>query len=440
VCGKTLAAADAMLRKVGLQAVPSTGPASSTDAPLADEGCQLPEAGASVAKGTPVTVILKQVPPPTTGTTTGTTTSTSTDGGSPNSTTISKLPAVAGLTGAAAAALLARDGVPVKFVRTLSSTDQPGTVLGVDPTTPKELPAGEPVPLIVSAGAPKLAYDDGHEVFILGSNAGDQPVGLTPSVPTDELQPTLNDTGTLVAFRAVPAGQKIGKISVADTATQSAAVVTTDAADYHRPSFAPAKNSDLLAVIRQPADGKLGDGDLCFIHARKPGVPKCIADTTWNITRPSWSPDGRAILVVASNRKNPAEAGVLEYVSAKPFSAAPRDWKPKGLVVHGSVWFAAWSPDGTRVAYSVKSSGGYQLFLAPVQNGVPGQAVSVPQTQACEMAWRSDGRLALSQYDCESSQVGQIVLIDPAQPAAQTRLAGRGLDPAWQPIVIPQGG
>src|SRR5262249_49151633 len=149
VCGGTVAAADAALRGAGLTMVVTPAPPASTTALLAASGCQLPEANGQKGKvGTPVTVILAPVTTTSTGTAAATTTRKSGGGNA--------LPVVKGLAAAAGVAALAKRGRTFGFVRTLSG-EKPGTVLGVDGTPGPN----EPVPLLVSTGAPSLVYDDG---------------------------------------------------------------------------------------------------------------------------------------------------------------------------------------------------------------------------------------------------------------------------------------
>jgi hypothetical protein len=107
-----------------------------------------------------------------------------------------------------------------------------------------------------------------------------------------------------------------------------------------------------VAFIRGQPDGTRDD--LCFQPvAGAGGPPSCIEDAERDVSRPAWSPNGRAILVVASD----AGAGQVElllYTTSTPSSPRAADWVSQGLVtdaLHGKrsgdeVWGVAWGPDG----------------------------------------------------------------------------------------------
>ena len=58
--------------------------------------------------------------------------------------------------------------------------------------------------------------------------------------------------------------------------------------------------------------------------------------------------------------------------------------------------------------------------------------------RSSSVAWRPDGQeLAVTRMDDCGGKTGDIVGVDPANPAAQIPLAvGAGSDPAWQPIDL----
>src|SRR5207244_1799614 len=90
----------------------------------------------------------------------------------------------------------------------------------------------------------------------------------------------------------------------------------------------------------------------------------CIVAPDASVDRPAWSPDGRAILVVAADPVGPNQTELLAYTSVRPSSPRAADWRSQGLVTDGlhgklageGVAFAAFSPDGTRVAFAANWS------------------------------------------------------------------------------------
>ncbi len=187
------------------------------------------------------------------------------------------------------------------------------------------------------------------------------------------------------------------------------------------------------------------DYDLCFARLdRSQQVPRCIADRDVNVSRPAWSPDGRSLLVTASDG---TQTELLLHTSVVPSSGSPADWTPQGLVTDGmhgerrsdQVLSSAFSPDGSRLAFSANwRSATFTLWTVPVANGVIGaEAEQQPFVAACELAWRPDGaELAVTQRNRTCDERGRIVRVDPAAPNAQTllsRLDAASGNPVWAP-------
>jgi hypothetical protein len=221
--------------------------------------------------------------------------------------------------------------------------------------------------------------------------------------------------------------------------------------DDRRPAFSPDGKS--IAFIRRTTDsaGKT-DGDLCFVRTSSTlRQGSCIKDPAFNVDRPSWSPDGRAILVVATDPKDANQTELGEYTSAKPFSTSPADWQWQGLItdkMHGTkagegVLFAAFSPDGTQVAivanWAATNLSLFKIFTAGWSSGQMANPKGVtPAIRACEVAWRSDsGELAVTAADNCSSGQGALVRVKLSDPGTVTTLRAAGAqNPAWQFVTL----
>jgi dipeptidyl aminopeptidase/acylaminoacyl peptidase len=221
--------------------------------------------------------------------------------------------------------------------------------------------------------------------------------------------------------------------------------------DDRRPAFSP--DGKVIAFIRRTPTASGGvDGDLCFVRTSSTlRQGSCIKDPNFNVDRPAWSPDGRAILLVATDPTDPNQTELGEYTSAKPNSSSPVDWQWQGLItdkMHGKkpgegALYAAFAPDGTQVAivanWGATNLALFRIFTASWSNGQLGTPKGVaPSIRACEVAWRSDsGELAVIAADNCSSGQGALVRVKLSDPGTVTTLRAAGAqNPAWQFVQL----
>jgi dipeptidyl aminopeptidase/acylaminoacyl peptidase len=292
-----------------------------------------------------------------------------------------------------------------------------------------------------------VAFDDGNDVKVMNGANGKKVKPLAASTDTED-EPSWQPHGTLLAYRRGPAGDPTsGSIWIANTKRPAASTRRlTTGADDRRPVFSA--DGKVLAFVRGTPRG---DHDLCLLPIAAPAQVSCLMDANVNVDRPTWSPDGKAILTIATDPADPGQWELFLYTTAKPFSARAGRWSPKGIVtdgMHGKrqsdvVLYASWAPDGTQVAFTANwgspNPSFYSAFLAPATPAGLGEALPFkPKLQACEVAWRPDSKeLALMQADDCGGAIGAVVRVDPTKPSVQIPL--RNVDagnPAWQPIDL----
>jgi hypothetical protein len=416
--GLTAAQAAAVLRTAGLTA----GPALPERAPAgAVVASQLPAAGQRLPAGTAVTVFLRSrragdralSPQPA--------------GGQD-----ARVPAVEGRDVNAYAGAVAATGLVPKVIRAVDPAPA-GTLVAVRPKPGTSLTAGEPVRLLVAAGVPRLAFDNGAVVRLFDPRSGRTVREASPPQGT-AVEPAWAPDGRRVLYRV---GRRL--LLVSARLGDSGRVVYDGADKFAAAAFAPGAAASVVALVRRTGS----DGDLCFARAGEGDLrPRCAADARWDLGRQiSWRPGGRELLVFGVRRGHPREFGMLRYRSARPFSTNPRDWHGR-LATDASqsgrgVIGAAYAPNGSDVAL-VTNIGleRFQLLITRAGDLRSPAARALP-LRACEAAWRPDGgELAVVQSDDACSRpLGQIVRVNPRAPRRAVTVSSGGRHPAYQPLT-----
>jgi len=417
-------------------AVPIPPPAPGQAAPGAEAGAG-PEAGGPVQEDQTV-----EAPPP------------------PEGTEPVAVPDVTGSSPTDAAQAVSDAGLVFEQVNVVEGT--PDTVAGQDPAPETEVAAGAVVRVFVGGGtAPNVAFDSAGDIQVIDSEGIAQPPLLADPTAL-ESQPTFSRDGSLVVFRRGTAD--INNPNLASSAEIWAATpgdpasvrpLTNAGFGDRRPAVSP----DGLAVAFVSNRGTpVGDTDLCFAATNQAQAqPTCVADPSTSVSRPTWAPGGNAIIVTASDAAAPGQTELQLYTSQVPNSPNAQTWTAVPTLLtdafHGQdggeqVLEAEFSPDGQVIAFSANwQDQTFKLHLAgfDAQAGVVSQPQVQVQVAACEIGWRPDGaELVVVQRDSFCNDRGQIVRIDPRDPAAQRALTDVGANsdnPTFAPVApAPFGG
>src|SRR5215217_4863028 len=179
------------------------------------------------------------------------------------------LPALAGAPVAEAAQKAADAGLVPEQVNQFSDKKK-GELIGTEPPGGTKLPAGSKVKLLVSAGFPSLAFDDGKNVKLV-NGANGKSLGAIAKGSQIETDPTFSFDGTKVAFR----GGK--RVFVKDLEKKDATPValTSESEQFSDLAWAPTLDSNVLAMLRKKGE----DQDLCVGQITGDGMePECIPD------------------------------------------------------------------------------------------------------------------------------------------------------------------
>jgi beta-lactam-binding protein with PASTA domain len=453
IVGFTPQTADSTLIAAGL----SLGAVSPKLDPNGKIASQIPAPPASVPKGTAVAVFLQ--PPAAAGAGSSTTSANTTSSGSASgsgSGSASKggsssgsapksasggaaakpivIPAIAGSLMAAAQQLSHLGLVPTSTQQ--FSTAPPGKLVGTVPPAGQSLPAGTKVTLVVSAGFPELAYDNGTSIRIVNGASGKSAVTVPPS-QAQQLEASWSPDATHIVYV-----QGNGQLMLLDASKPGGQpfVLTPPGSNDHVPSFAPTNASHVVAFVSGGGQNKLCFGTV----GNFPLNPSCTSHPGWSLGRQvAWSPDGTKILVFGSEVGHPDVFGLIEFVSNVKNSEQASDWGQGTVVTNTSkpgqgVIDGAFSPDGGRLAMIANFGGSnFRLILAKPTDFALGHA-QITSIDACQLSWRPDGKeIAVVQAQpCAPGAVGDVYGIDPSNPGSLTPIATQAEYPTWQPVTL----
>jgi len=347
------------------------------------------------------------------------------------------LPALAGLGAAAAAQKAAEAGLVPEKVNQFSGKKK-GTLIGTIPPAGTKLKEGAKIKLLVSAGFPQLAFDDGENVLLANGANGKRLPAIAKS-SQEETDPAWSFDGTQVAY----AGDRRVFLKDQSKPDEPATPLTPADEVYSDLAWAPTLDVNLLAMFRdRSAEKNNTDQDLCLLQITKSREPaQCIENPDVNVLKNvRWAPDGKSIYAAANK---PGDVfGIVRYTSKKAFSPDAKDWKGKfvtdvSIPGKGVIDFSI-SPDGKRMAAVANfETDSFQLYLGKPKDVLLAEA-KAQNVRACKVAWRSDGlELVVVQADelCFDSN-GQLARMPVDQPTRQQALGPSGDNPAFQPLTL----
>jgi beta-lactam-binding protein with PASTA domain len=439
VVGKTQADADPILRKANLT-VGAVSPQPPD--PKAKISSQIPAAKQIVKEGTPIAIFTADPR----GKKKGKGKVDKKNGAKAGAKgAAAALPALAGLPVAAAAQKAAEAGLVPQQV-TQFSAKKKGALIGTVPPAGTKLAEGAKVKLIVSAGFPELAYDDGDNALLINGANGKRLPAIAKGSPL-QTDPTFSFDGTQIAF----AGNRRVFLKSLVKKDSPPVALTDTSQEFSDLAWAPTLDINLIAMLRdKPPAGTAkplqdnSNQDLCLLQVTKvnPPPPSCIDEPGVNLIKTvRWAPDGKSIFALGV--KSGGIFGIVRYKSKKPFSPDAKDWGKGKFITditqpNKGVIDMAISPDGKKAAYVANFEGDvFQLFLGKPSDPQLTDAKPL-QVRACKAAWRSDGvEIAVVQADALCSEGnGLIVRVPVANPQAQQRLALSGDNPAFQPLSL----
>jgi beta-lactam-binding protein with PASTA domain len=335
-----------------------------------------------------------------------------------------------------AASQLSQLGLVPSTVKQLNPATA-GTLFGTNPAAGTKVKTGAPVSLLVSAGFPSIAYDDGKSIHVI-SGATSNPTITVPPGAAPQTEPSWSVDGQNLIYTQ---GGQLFELAVNQKGAQPRAV-SAPGTNFHDPSFAPTRKDNVIAFI----DRKGGTGRLCFGTLGPFTLnPDCTSAPGFDLgSQIAWSPDGTAILVFGAKTSDRHVFGLLEFLSNVAFSTHASDWGAGKMVTNDlhqaqGVIAGRWSPDGKQLALAANfGTGDFHLFLTTSNDFMlQSKAAKATPIRACQLSWRSDGKeIAVMQADSPcAAPTGDIGGINPSNPGGLPKpIATNATDPSWQPV------
>jgi Tol biopolymer transport system component len=353
------------------------------------------------------------------------------------------LPALAGVPVAEAAQKAAEAGLVPEQVNQFSGKKK-GTLIGTIPPAGTKLEEGAKIKLLVSAGFPQLAFDDGKNVLLADGSNGKRLPAIAKGSP-EETDPAFSFDGGQIAYVSDR------RVFLKNQAKPDEPAVPLTAADrtYSDLAWAPTLDLNLLAMLRDTSAKKdHTNQDLCLLQiSKQQGPAQCIDDEQVNLVKTvRWAPDGKSIFALGQKGdiNSPTSVfGIIRYTSKKAFSPDAKDWGKGKFVTDVSipgkgVIDLSISPDGKRMAAVANfDTDAFQLYLGKPKD-FPLAEAKPQNVRACKVAWRSDNlELVVVQADelCQEDN-GQLARMPVGRPTKQQSLGFSGDNPVFQPLSL----
>jgi len=299
---------------------------------------------------------------------------------------------------------------------------------------------GGPEPVVVptqNAVHPSLSRDGRRMAYIASSWASDvYAVAFDAVRAVVDGQPRwiLGGPHQWSSLQASPDGQRLAFIRASQrhdlvvTGTDGSNVqrLTDDRIGVRCPAWSPDGRAIVLLATRR------GDKDLIFV-APDGGRVRRVSDlpSTGLVGCPVWSPDGVRMSVV----QGPADPAVLMFDPSRPIAGQAVQRLPAHP--RGTFYPRAWSPDGSRLAGTI---GNTVVIYEPASGKYGLVAESTTVEAAAAMGWLPDNRRLLAASD------RQILVFDTATgenrvvySAAPDRIRGFSLSAARKTLYVSRG-
>jgi eukaryotic-like serine/threonine-protein kinase len=275
----------------------------------------------------------------------------------------------------------------------------------------------------------KASPGSGNDIFLIRVG-GRNPINLTRGGSPDESQPAFSPDGQSIAFRSERAG---GGIYVMGATGESVRRI----ADFgYSPSWSPDGRTIVVSTEAGNNPGARSGTAALWVVDVQSGEKKKIYDG--DAVMPRWSPNGHRIAFWALPILDAGQRDILTIPAdggeAVPVTSDPQlDWSP------------AWAPDGTFLCFASDRGGSMNLWRAPIDEVTgkvtgPLQALTTPSASSGEVTIaHKGGQIAYSAFNAQLNV--HRIAIDPSSMKAEGAdvPVTSGSTPFFEPVVSPDG-
>lgn len=218
--------------------------------------------------------------------------------------------------------------------------------------------------ILFTRGGPGLPNT---EIFVMSAQ-GTGWVQLTHT-PTGNSDATWSPDGTRIAFVSAR-NHEIPQIFVMRSDGTDVRQITHDTSGKSQLAWSPTGSA--IAFVRVPAGG--GDRDIYSIRPDGSGLTNLTRDPTNYDVEPAWSPDGTRIAYSGPFHAKGSVGGDLWIMDSGGAHRHELDHENNG---YSDGAFPAWSPDGTTIAFAANNgSGYYHVWSVPAAGGQNAELVT----------------------------------------------------------------
>lgn len=248
--------------------------------------------------------------------------------------------------------------------------------------------------LLCGAGlAPRGSAGGGHGV---GRAPLSAPAAGSARRDADDLPPTQTDGEGLIAFSA---DERVHVMNADGTDVRRVLDAPASASDRH-PALSP--DGSRLAFVR--ADIVAGGQTLYVVQTDGTGLRAVVSGQS-PLGEPAWSPDGSRVAFVRGY--DPTDGGYANLTTCPPeVNIVDVESGAEVSLTQGlGGTDPAWSPDGTRVAFSSTRDGNYEIYAADVY-GADVKRLTQTSAAEAEPAWSPDGKLIAYEAHLRQDEFG----------------------------------
>jgi hypothetical protein len=309
----------------------------------------------------------------------------------------------------------------------------PAEPVATAPPEPTATPTPTP-PLVVARTLPSLTYmgrDVGQSWRIYVMNADGSGATALSSEGEDDTAPIWSPDGQKIAFVSQRDGNREIYIMAADCAglpegcAASAVNVTRHPADDWTPAWSPDSKQLAFSSIRA------GNWEIFMVDLSCLGNPESCPDGVIQLTTdgngnlgPVWSPDGSRLAYSSKATGN----WDIYTMTTSGFDVRPVTTDPANDLS------PAWSPDGTRLAFESNRDGNVEIYVVEANGGAAQNISNFSQANDHGPTWSPDGQLLVfysnreGNWDVFTTTLDGLTVVNLTQTPTRDEQT-----PAWRP-------